>query len=205
MKNLKIIFAGLLLCCVIAACGGDKKSTDEVKQADEQQITQEQLEQEKQKAVEEALQAEKAKAEEEKRQQELEAEQNKQKAKTTTSKKQAEAGKPATSGKVEDEQYTNPRKFMRAENVSFGSRGLLSSNFDLSYTIINKASSVSYKNVIFRIEYFDANGESLGAREHKYHDEVFAPNQTKAISTTVEKIKGTETIKVRCASATAVR
>ena len=199
MKNWKIILASVFLCCIIISCG-DKKAEDDTEQVNEQQTTQEQLETEKQKSIEDSLQAEAEKHQKED-------EQKKQVSKTDK-KQTVEAGKSAstaTSKIIEDEQYSKPRKFMKAENVSFASRGLLSSNVDIKYTIVNTSSSVSYKNVAFRIEYLDANNEVLATKEHKYNDEIFAPNQTKDIATIIDKVKGTETIKIRCIDATAVR
>jgi hypothetical protein len=183
MKNWKVTLASIFLCCVIISCS-DKKTTDETEQVtDEQQITQEQLE------------AEREQLEAEKHQQELEVEQKKQVSKTD--KKQiVEAGKPASATST---------KFMKAENVSFASRGLLSNNIDIQYTVVNTSSSVSYKNVAFRAEYLDVNNAVLATKDLHHNDEIFAPNQSKAVKMLGEKVQGTEKIRIRCIKATAVQ
>ena len=175
MKNWKIILASVFLCCIIISCG-DKKTEDDAEQTEQV---------EEQQTTQEQLEAEKQKAIED--------------------SLQAAAEKSAAAKKtVEDEQYSKPKKFMKAENVSFASRGLLSNNLDIKYTVVNVSSSVSYKNVAFRVEYLDADNKVLATKDLK-HDEIFAPRKRKDIETMVDKVKGTEKIRIICINATAVR
>ena len=126
--------------------------------------------------------------------------------KTTTAKTQS-TQKESTNKQTPTVAQTTPKSNtanIKAERVSFAGRGL-SGGIDINYTVVNKSSNTSYKNVVFRVEYLDANGGVLGTKDLKHGSEVFAPNQSKSVKMLGDNVRGLKTIRVRCIGATPVR
>lgn len=106
---------------------------------------------------------------------------------------------PKVVEKPVDEQRTKPQKFIATSGVSFESRGLTSSLFDLHFTVTNK-SKYSYKNMKFRVDFYDEDA-TLISSQNITCDEVVGAGQTQTITKGVNKVKGTETVKMRCTGA----
>ena len=119
---------------------------------------------------------------------------------TTTQKSDPGTGTPVKRVKTEEE--TNPRKFVRANNVTFASRGVFSNDMDVNYTLNNTA-KISYKNVVFKIESLDKEHKVIGTEERRF-DENFTPGFSKSVNDRIKKVKGVETVRLRFSSATPI-
>jgi len=83
--------------------------------------------------------------------------------------------------------------------------GVLSKEIELRGVITNRSTSSSFKNVSFSIEYYGAKDVLLGTNTYSFHNEVFYANKKHNFSIKVPKIKETQTIKMKCISATITR
>ena len=115
------------------------------------------------------------------------------------------AASPQSNQKTTSSATTSDKKDMRVSDISFVSLGVFSKDIEIKGVITNRSATTSYRNVAFKIEYFDVNNVLLDATHIHNFDEVFSPNTKKNFSFKAPKVKDTETIKLRCISANAVK
>jgi hypothetical protein len=192
MAKFKLILISALCCLIMVSCG-DKKPQENAEQVPEP-AKQEQTITETQPVVQDTTPAPAVSESKPKAAVKEKAPAKEQQVTTgAKTKVAAEVAKPV------DEQFSNPRKFISVSDVSFASRGLTSSNIDLNFTVSNKASKATYKDVVFKVEYYDDEANLLTSKNINC-GELIAPG-TQTLSKLAEKVKGTETIKMKYVSA----